>query len=549
MATLALIFYNCIQMNYQTDVLIIGGGIAGLVTAIDLLDQGDKKILILDRDTEERLGGLARESFGGIFIVDSPEQRRAKIRDSHELAFEDWCSMAGFTDADAHSRAWAKKYISETRTGIYDWLKARGVKFFPVVHWIERGLFKPGNSVPRFHMVWGTGKGLIDHLKDTIARHPHRANLTIHFEHHVKNLTKEGSRIVGCEGVQRDQKSFQAKASRTVVAAGGICGDVDLVKKNWHPDFGSSPPETLLNGAHRYGDGTLHRAVQAIGGNVIHLNRQWNYAAGVHHPKSNRPNHGLSIVPPKSALWMNYQGERIGPVPLITSYDTRFLVEEICKQDRKYSWQILNMKIAKKELAVSGSDYNDSIRDKKLFSFLKDILFGNQKLVNDLTSTCKDFVVAPSLEELGKKMNALNGDEAVSLDLIRRDIEKYDATIDRGEKYFNDEQLRRIMAARKYRGDRVRTCKYQKILDPSAGPLIAIREFILARKTLGGVQTDFDSRVLDSNMKPVEGLYAVGESAGYGGGNLHGLSCLEGTFLGGCIVSAHAASNGIQKGL
>jgi predicted oxidoreductase len=273
----------------------------------------------------------------------------------------------------------------------------------------------------------------------------------------------------------------------------------------------------------------------------------WNYAAGVHHPRPRKPNHGLSLVPSRSALWLNWRGERIGPQPLVSGFDTRRLVTDICAQEKAYSWQVLNLRIALKELAISGAEFNPSVRDKKVFGFLRDILFGNRWLVNDMLDHCEDFVTANSLPELVEKMNALQGDASVQVDAVTDAVTRYDATIKRGRNFMNDEQLRRIAELRQYRGDKVRLCKFQPIQDQKALPLIAIREFITSRKSLGGIQTDLQSRVLSASGKPIAGLYAVGEAAGFGGGGVHGLRALEGTFLGGCILSARLAAKAIAR--
>lgn len=532
------------RRRYDGDVVIIGGGIAGIVTALELLDRG-RRVVLLDRDTEARAGGLARESFGGIFMVGTPAQRRLGIRDTPDLALSDWFSVARFGDQDVWPRKWAETYVNRSREGIHDWLKARGVRFFPVVHWVERGMYRPGNSVPRFHMVWGTGHGLVQALLESLEGHPQRDRLELHFGHRVCGLEISGGVVGGCHGViESSGEEFTAAAGAVVAAAGGICGSLEKLRDNWYRHWGDPPP-TLLNGAHRYGDGEVHDLVAAAGGVLTHLDLQWHYAAGVHHPDPDRPRHGLSLVPPKSALWMNAEGRRIGPVPLVTGYDTRFLVEQILRQPGQYSWQVLNWKIACKELAVSGSEFNEAIRDKKTLRFLKNVLFGNPALVRELVDRCKDFVVADTVEDLASRMNELSGEKLVDADRLEAEIRVYDAQIERGPKYYNDDQLRRIAHCRRYRGDRVRTCAFQRILDPKARPLLAIREHILARKSLGGIQTDLGSRVLDGSGSPVSGLWAVGEAAGFGGGGIHGHGALEGTFLGACILTGQSAARSI----
>ena len=530
----------------RSDILIIGGGIAGIATALDLLD-GGKSVLLVDRDEESAFGGLARESFGGMFFVDSPEQRRQGIRDSIDLAFRDWCSFAEFGAEDHWPRAWAETYVSRCSADVYPWVRRRGVSFLPVVNWVERGEFRPGNSVPRFHVSWGTGKGLTEALIAALRGHRNASRLTLRFNRRLERLTTTGGKIDGAAGV--DEKTgtpFEVKAEQVVVAAGGINGgDLARVRQNWHRDWGR-PPETLLSGSHRFADGKLHDAAAAVGGVLTHLDNMWNYAAGVHHPRPRKPTHGLSLVPPRSALWLNWRGERIGPQPLVSGFDTRRLVTDICAQEKQYSWQLMNRKIALKELAISGAEHNPSIREKRKIGFLRDILFGNRWLVNEMITNCRDFVTAHSLPELVEKMNALQGDASVDLRTVQDMVAQYDATIARGEKLMNDEQLRRIAYLRNYRGDRIRLCKFQPITDVKALPLIAVREFIISRKSLGGIQTDLESRVLDASGRPIPGLYAVGEAAGFGGGGVHGLRALEGTFLGGCILSGRIAAASID---
>ena len=529
----------------RSDVLVIGGGIAGIATALDLL-AGNTSVVLLDRDEDGAFGGLARESFGGMFFVDSPEQRRRGIRDSAELAWRDWCGFAEFGPDDEWPKAWARAHVERCTRDVHRFVRGYGVSFLPVISWVERGEFGPGNSVPRFHVAWGTGKGLADALIAALRGHPNVGRLTIRFNARVERLVMQAGRIDGVEGVdERDGTPFEARAEQVVVASGGINGDLDRVRQNWHRDWGK-PPNVLLNGSHRYADGRLQDATAAVGGVVTHLDKMWNYAAGVHHPRPRKPSHGLSLVPPRSALWLNWQGKRIGPQPLVSGFDTRRLVTDICAQQRPYSWQLMNLRIAQRELAISGAEYNPSIRDKKRLGFLRDILLGNRWLVREMLDHCQDFVTAATLPELVNKMNALQGDGAVELDLVRDAVERYDATIARGMSLMNDEQLRRIAALRQYRGDRIRLCKFQPINDTKALPLIAVREFIISRKSLGGIKTDLESRVLDVSGQPIEGLYAVGEAAGFGGGGVHGLRALEGTFLGGCILSGRIAAASIN---
>ncbi|MDM8524697.1 FAD-binding dehydrogenase [Desulfococcaceae bacterium HSG8] len=535
------------KQNYQSDVIIIGGGLAGIVTAFELLDH-KKKVIIFERDEEKNFGGLAKESFGGVMMVDTPLQRRLGIRDNPDLALSDWFNFARFGKDDVWPRKWAETYVSKSLEMIYEWLVQRSVKFLPVVNWPERGLFVPGNSVPRWHIAWGTGYGIIESLLGHLDQHPGRKNLRVCFNHQVSRIIHTNGSVTGCEGVLGNGETFSASADALVAASGGICGgDLSRVRKHWYKDWGD-PPDVLLNGSHRFADGMIHDLIEEAGGNLTHLDKHWHYAAGIHHPKPDRKKHGLSLVPPRSALWVNALGERIGPVPLVGYTDTRYLVEQICKQPGKYSWQILNQKIALKELAVSGSDYMTAFRYKKKLRLILDVLFGNKELVNRLINESGDVVTAHSVPELVQKMNETDNEYQVDAKLLESEIRAYDDRIDRGPRYFNDDQLRRIANFRTYRGDRIRTCKFQKINDPKAMSLIAIREFILSRKSLGGAQTDLECRVLNKKGEPIPGLYAVGETAGFGGGGIHGLGSLEGTFLGSCVLTGRMAGMSVVGG-
>lgn len=534
------------EHKYQADVCVIGGGLAGISTAYELLDHG-LKVIILDRDKRENFGGLAKESFGGIMFVDSPHQRKLGIKDNPELALHDWHSFARFEDEDGWPQKWAKFYVQHSISHIYEWLDRKGVSFLPLVNWAERGLYEPGNSVPRWHIAWGTGKGIIDSILNSIESHPLHKNLQLFFEHNVENIRFEGGRVSGCQGkIENEESDFEVVAENTVIASGGICGgDLSTLKKHWYGPWGKMP-ENVLNGAHKFGDGKLHFAAQNIGGNLTNMDKHWHYAAGVHHPNPRKYRHGLSLVPPRSALWMDKYGKRVGPMPLMGYTDTRSLVERITALPGQYTWQIMNWKIAIKELSVSGSEYMTAFRDKNKLKVAKQLIFGNKELVNRMLDENEDFVSAKTLHELVDKMNIVSGENCVKHNFLKEEIERYDARIDQGKSYFNDEQLRRLLNFRQYRGDRVRLCKFQKILDKKALPLIAVREHILVRKSLGGIQTDLSSRVLKKNGEVINGLYAAGETAGFGGGGIHGYGSLEGTFLGSCILTGRIAGQAIS---
>lgn len=536
--------------SHQAEVVITGGGLAGIVTAYELLEH-NKKVILIEKGKKENFGGLAKESFGSIHMINTPHQKKMGLKDSPELALQDWERVAFFGPEDEWPRKWAKFYCENSLEFIYDFLISKNIKFLPLVNWAERGIHRPGNSLPRWHITWGAGFEIITRMLNAINAHKNRDNLKILFDHEVSHFDMQNDRVIGISGKNMlDNQPFSVRAEHVVIASGGMCGgDLSKLRKNWFKDWGE-PPRIILNGAHKYADGLLQDRVTDLGGNVTHLDRQWLYAAGVHHPAKRRPNDGLSLVPPRSALWMNAIGERIGPIPLIAATDTRFLVESILKQPGQYSWQVLNWKIAIKELAVSGCDYMTAFRYKKKFLLLKNLLFGNKDLVNRLINECTDDIVtANSLPELVEKMNtkSLEGLQ-VNLKTIDLAIKEYDDQIDRGEPYFNDEQLRRLANFRALRSNRLVICKFQKIIDEKAMPLIAIREFILSRKSLGGIQTDLKCRVLKPDGSFIPGLYAVGESAGFGGGGIHGVRSLEGTFLGSCILTGRLAGQGISTG-
>ncbi len=393
-------------IDYQSDVIIVGAGLAGLAAAYDLLGY-NKSVLLIERDLPENIGGLARRSFGGIMFVGSPEQRRSGIKDSADLAWSDWQSYAEYEQEDLLPIEWAKFYVGNSIEYIYEWLKGKGVTFLPVVNWTERGMNRRGNSVPRWHITWGTGFAIIEMVLRSLQAHPSFKHLTVLFSHRVEELDRSGGVVVGVSGRREDSgKTFSARGDAVILASGGICGgDLNKVRQHWNIELGK-PPEILLNGSHRYADGLVQDAVARMGGRLTHLDQHWHYAAGVHHPDPHQPNDGLSLVPPRSALWLDASGRRFKDPPLVSYTDTRVLVERICKTPAQYSWQVLNWKIAVKELAVSGSDYMTSIRNRQRLKFYTEILFGNKSLVKRLLQESRDFIAAGSLSELAGRMQA-----------------------------------------------------------------------------------------------------------------------------------------------
>ncbi|MEO8773079.1 MAG: FAD-binding protein [Gelidibacter sp.] len=522
--------------------IIVGGGLAGISAAIELLDN-HKKVLIIERDIEENFGGLAKKSFGGILFSGTPLQKRAGIKDSPALLFEDWMRYGAFTETDNLGAQWAKFYSEHSVSIIYNWLIAKKVDFLPVVNWPERGMDVKGNSVPRWHITWGTGYDLTNKVVKHLLNHPNKDNLEVKFEHNVNSILIENKKAIGVEVIDEStQEKLSITSENVIIASGGITGgDLKLVKKNWLPNYGT-PPNTLLNGSHKYADGAIHLDLEQQGIPSTNLNRQWHYAAGIPTPvpEEGKYRDGLSLVPPRSAIWVDASGKRFDP-PLVPYTDTSYFVEKILKTKEQYSWSIMNWKIAIKELAISGSEYMIAFRNRDRLRKIKEVLFGNKALINRLIEESGHFVVADTLAELVTKMNQQSDANEVDLEIIKKDIQSYDDEIDRGKSYFNDEQLRRLVNFRLYRGDKIRTSKFQKILDPKAGPLIAVKQYILSRKSLGGIPTNLQSQVIDKDGQIISGLYAVGESAGFGGGGIHGTRSLEGTFLGSCILTGRVA--------
>jgi predicted oxidoreductase len=563
------------------DVIVVGAGLAGLVGTLELLRSGHT-VLLLDRCHAQEIGGLAREAFGGMFMVDSPEQRRSRIPDSERLALEDWLRIAEFDPEDVWPKRWAEQYVTRARDDVGGWLREIGVKFFPVVNWAERGNFGDGNSVPRFHLTWGTGKALVQAVWGAIEAHPRRSALDLRLRSRVTGLIVEEERVVGCrvtaehtpmrarvgtaqtehttpqtddatrQAENRSDKrngtpesgDYEVRAGKAVViAAGGIGGNLELVRREWPTSRLGPAPEKLLMGSHYYADGALHEEVRQLGGNVTHLSRMWNYADAVRHPKPQREHHGLKLIPPRSGLMLNPDGRRYGPVPVMPTFDAYAALERMCEDDRKYSWLVCNFTIAKRELDVSGSQHNPHLRERRVVPFLLGVLLGKPGLVNHFLAGSPDFVSASSLEELAARMNGVTGEGAIDAAVLQREVGRYDETIARGKGLFNDDQLRRIAQLRNWRGDRLRTARFQRIVDTKAMPLIAIRLQPMARKSLGGIQTDLGCRVLrEQGGEPIPGLYAVGEAAGFGGGGVHGKRSLEGTFLGGCVFTGRLAA-------
>lgn len=531
----------------RTDVLVAGGGLAGIVTALECLRAG-LHVTVVDRDSPERLGGLALWAFGGMALVDTPLQRRMKIPDSPERALCDWLRFGELDEADVWPRRWAEYYVQHSRGQVHDWLVSQGIRFFPAVSWVERGRFGEGNSVPRYHIVWGTARELALCMVAAMQAAGSGGRLRLLSGHRVSAIEHGAGRVAGVQVVgEAGGARMRVEAPVVVLATGGINGSHEQAIAHW-PARCPRPAE-MLNGAHPFADGQLHRRVaDELGGQVTHAGEMWNYAAGIPHPQPHFPGHGLSLIPCKSALWLDHQGRRIGPEPLVTGFDTHDLCQRVAALDKPWTWQLMNWRIAAREFAISGAEHNPRLRDRQFVRFVLETLRGNHRLVRQMQRESPHFLVDDRLAGLARKMNGLTGSGDIDPDVLQATADAFDANFGNGLALANDDQIRRILHARQWRPDRLRTCKPAPLQARGAGPYIAIQTRLITRKSLGGLQTDLHSRVLRADGSAVPGLYCVGEAAGFGGGGAHGRRSLEGTFLPGCILTARAAARSIAAG-
>ncbi|HBS08691.1 MAG TPA: FAD-binding dehydrogenase [Microbacterium sp.] len=544
---------------HRTDVLVIGWGLAGLVAAAEAVAAG-KRVTIIDQEPRTNVGGQAWWSFGGLFFVDSPEQRRMGIRDSIELAREDWFGTAGFDRAeDAWPRRWAEAYLEFAAGEKRSWLRERGVGFFPVVGWAERGGYTaggPGNSVPRFHITWGTGPGLVAPFQAALEDAERAGTLTVLPRHRVTSLTLRNGAVTGAAGdvlapssaargvaTSRDVVgTFEIEAGATVVASGGIGGNHDLVRQWWPERLGAAPAD-MVAGVPAYVDGSMLEVTETAGANLINRDRMWHYVEGIQNWDPIWPLHGIRILPGPSSIWLDATGARL-PVPLFPGFDTLGTLAHLRATGHDHSWFVLSQRIVEKEFTLSGSEQNPDLTGKDVRLLLRSRLGkGAAGPVQAFLDHGADFVIRDDLDSLIEGMRALPGGEALDADRVRFEVEARDREMDND--FTKDAQVAMLRSARAYRGDRlVRTAAPHRITDPAAGPLIAVKLHVLTRKSLGGIETDLSGRVLGPSGEPIAGLFAAGEASGFGGGGVHGYRALEGTFVGGCLFSGRAAGRG-----
>ncbi|PYE88678.1 FAD-binding dehydrogenase [Phyllobacterium leguminum] len=550
-------------MANNADVIIVGAGLSGLVAAAELAAAG-KRVIIVEQEGENAIGGQAFWSLGGLFLIDTPEQRRLGIKDSFELARQDWMGSAGFDRPEDHwPRQWAEAYLQFAAGEKRAWLHSLGMRWFPVVGWAERGgglATGHGNSVPRFHITWGTGPGVLAPFERLVREAAAKGRIAIKCRHRVSAILKTNGAVTGVAGeileptsTGRGEKSsrevvgsFELSASAVIVTSGGIGGNFDLVRQNWPRDRLGEPPSNMVAGVPDHVDGRMIGIAVEAGGATINTDRMWHYTEGLKNWAPIWTNHGIRILPGPSSLWFDANGNRL-PAPCLPGFDTLATLKHILSTGHDYSWFVLTQKIIEKEFALSGSEQNPDLTGKDWKLLLKSRLGkGAPPPVEAFKEHGEDFVVAKTLPELVEGMNALTGEKRIGLDHMRTQIEARDREI--ANKFSKDAQVVALRSTRNYIGDRlVRTAKPHRILDAEAGPLIAVRLHILTRKTLGGLHTNLQSQVLDASGAPVPGLYAAGEAAGFGGGGYHGYNALEGTFLGGCIFSGRAAGRAAAK--
>src|ERR1700736_3545724 len=489
-------------MGQDADVIVVGAGLAGLVATAELTDAG-RRVILLEQEPEPWLGGQAFWSLGGLFLVDSPEQRRLGVHDSLERAMKDWMRTAGFDrDVDAWPRRWAEAYVAFAAGEKRSWLRQQGIRWFPIVGWAERGGFEekgPGNSVPRFHITWGTGPGAVAPFEQRVRAAVDRGKVLLKFRHRVDGVTTTNGLIDGVRGAVLEPSAvargwpssrvqvgeFALNAQAVIVTSGGIGGDQALVRQNWPARLGTAP-RTMLTGVPAHVDGRMIAITESAGGAVINRDRMWHYVEGVKNWQPIWPNHGIRILPGPSSIWFDALGNRL-PAPLFPGFDTLGTLEHIAKTGFDYSWFILTQKIIKREFALSGSEQNPDLTGKSIPLLLRRAVSrSGPGPVEAFKQRGADFVVAGSLTDLVRGMNALTEEAQLDPVKLQSQIKARDDAI--GNPSSDDPQVRAIYAARRYLGDRViRVATPHRLLDPSVGPLIGVRLHILTRKTLGGL--------------------------------------------------------------
>ena len=555
------------------DVIVVGGGLAGLAATRELIEAG-RTVALVDQESLANLGGQAYWSLGGIFLVGSPQQRRLGIRDSLDLAWQDyagsaaWDRLQGPRPEDEWGVRWGRAFVEFAAGEAASWLEHLGNRLAPLVGWAERGdgtAGGHGNSVPRFHIAWGSGTGVSEPFADRARAGAREGLVSFYSRHRVDDLVVEGGRVVGVAGTRlapddgprgrasnrQPAGSFELRAPAVVLATGGIGANDALVRQTWPGRLGT-PPRNMVTGVPAYVDGRMLAIAERAGARVVNRDRMWHYTEGLVNWDPIWPGHGIRILPGPSSVWLDALGRRL-PAPGYPGYDTlgtvRLLRATADLQPYDHSWFVLTHRIIRKEFALSGSEQNPDLttRDRRL---VVERLVGRRPTpaVEAFLRHGPDFVVADSLQHLVRGMNGLTPEPLLDLREVRRQIEARDLEV--RNPFTKDAQVMGIHNARRYLPDRFsRVASPHRILDAAAGPLIGVRLHILTRKTLGGIQTDLEGRALRQDGGAIPGLYAAGEVAGFGGGGAQGYSALEGTFLLGCIFTGRAAGRSLVRAL
>ncbi|APT93490.1 FAD-binding dehydrogenase [Corynebacterium phocae] len=537
----------------NNSVIIVGAGLAGLVAAHEAV-KGGKHVLILDQENRNNLGGQAFWSLGGLFYVDSPEQKMMRVKDSEELAWRDWENSADFDDAehDYWPREWAREYVRFAANEKRDYLKNLGLNVLPTIGWAERGSGDAaghGNSAPRFHLTWGTGPEVVRVFREPLEQAEHEGKVEFHFRHRVDELITEGGRVVGVKGTKladdpsargvasnRDEiDTFEVRGQAVVIATGGIGGNLAKVRQMWPEETWGPCPEDMVVGVPAHVDGRGIDIANDAGARLVNTDRMWHYPEGMTNWDPIWPGHGIRIIPGPSSMWLDATGKRL-PTNLFPGSDNLAALGHIGRTGHGYSWFVLNQTIADKEFIFSGSEQNPDFTEKSFKLLAGKLGPGTHVSVKAFMDNGVDWVVADNLDALLDGMEEVAGNDLLDRELVRKELEDRDSQLD--NPFSKDAQINYIRTARGFLGDKiVRTAAPHRLLDEAKGPLIAVRLKIVTRKTLGGIETDLAGRCFDKEGGVLAGLYACGEASGFGGGGMHGKNALEGTFLGGCIHS------------